>query len=156
MRQPAPTQWIMSCTCQCATVCPAVCLVAVSGATTARHTLALLVDADRSEGAFDAAAHGEAGRYPNCHSWPQFGRKDSGPNDARIVLRNCAPSPLHCAHLLARRQVLELDIHDDYKTTDCKEFLRVMLAVGETFILLHPPSPFSRCFNVGEEGVSVK
>ena len=68
-------------------------------------------------------------------------RKDSGPNDARIVLRNCAPSPLHCAHLLARRQVLELDIHDDYKTTDCKEFLRVMLAVGETFILLHPPLP---------------
>ena len=31
------------------------------------------------------------------------------------------------------------------------------VAVGETsVILLHPPSPFSRCFNVDEEGMSVK
>ena len=29
---------------------------------------------------------------------------------------------------------------------------RTLLAVGETVILLHPPSPFSRCFNRGEEG----
>ena len=30
------------------------------------------------------------------------------------------------------------------------------LAVGETVILLHPPSPFSRCFNSDGEGVPVK
>ena len=28
--------------------------------------------------------------------------------------------------------------------------------VGEAAILLHPPSPFSRCFNMDGEGVSVK
>ena len=30
------------------------------------------------------------------------------------------------------------------------------LPVGETFILLHPPSTFSRCFNRDEEGVSAE
>ena len=30
------------------------------------------------------------------------------------------------------------------------------LAVGETVILLHPPSPFSRCFNRDGEGMSAK
>ena len=32
----------------------------------------------------------------------------------------------------------------------------VGVAIGETVILLHPPSPFSRCFNMDGEGVSVK
>ena len=30
------------------------------------------------------------------------------------------------------------------------------LAVGETVILPHPPSPFGRCFNMDGEGVSVE
>ena len=29
-------------------------------------------------------------------------------------------------------------------------------AIGETAILLHPPSPSSRCLNMDEEGVSAK
>ena len=32
----------------------------------------------------------------------------------------------------------------------------VRVAVGETVILLHPPSTFSRCFNIDGEGVSAK
>ena len=31
--------------------------------------------------------------------------------------------------------------------------LRSRLAVGETVILLNPPSPFSRCFNMDGEGM---
>ena len=31
-----------------------------------------------------------------------------------------------------------------------------LIAVGETVILLHPPSSFSRCFNTDGEGMSVK
>ena len=30
------------------------------------------------------------------------------------------------------------------------------VAIDETFILLHPPLPFSRCFNVDGEGMPVK
>ena len=33
---------------------------------------------------------------------------------------------------------------------------RLSIAVGETVILLHPTSPFSRCFNMDVKGVSVK
>ena len=46
------------------------------------------------------------------------------------------------------------------------ELLRPLLALpfrvvpnsrrASLFILLHPPSPFSRCFNADEEGVSAK
>ena len=31
-----------------------------------------------------------------------------------------------------------------------------VLAIGETVILLHPPRPFSRCFNTDGKGVSAK
>ena len=34
--------------------------------------------------------------------------------------------------------------------------ISAMIAVGETVILLHPPSTFSRCFNRDKKGVSVK
>ena len=34
--------------------------------------------------------------------------------------------------------------------------LPACLAVGETVISLHPPSPASRCFNMDGEGVSVE
>ena len=37
-----------------------------------------------------------------------------------------------------------------------REKLRAGVAVGETVILLHPPSSFSRCFNRNVEGTSAK
>ena len=66
-----------------------------------------------------------------------------------LITSGCVPLQVH-SHWGSRARALEAEAAGE-------AMVGVLSAVGETVILLHPPSPFSRCFNRhGGEAVSAE
>ena len=104
------------------------------------------------------------GRVCVCDCGTEQHRLSSKKDDPNHLTLRCNTLPAHrfvlvtsdCAHYrdLELRDLRRLPVQ---RPTGVGDRGRCTLAVGEAAIPLHPPpSPFSRCFNTGGEGVSAE